>query len=69
MSNRRAIVTGVRGQDGSYLAELLLQRGYDVVGIVRQSDRGNENLAGLHGRIELIETEVFGYFRAAGNGR
>src|SRR6185436_12946570 len=34
---KRAIITGVTGQDGSYLAELLLDKGYDVTGIVRRS--------------------------------
>ena len=37
MSARRALITGVAGQDGSYLAELLLERGYEVFGIVRGS--------------------------------
>ncbi|MDQ3998328.1 MAG: GDP-mannose 4,6-dehydratase, partial [Gemmatimonadota bacterium] len=32
-----ALVTGITGQDGSYLAELLLAKGYDVVGVVRRS--------------------------------
>jgi GDPmannose 4,6-dehydratase len=36
-SPRRALITGVTGQDGSYLAELLLEKGYDVWGIVRRS--------------------------------
>jgi GDPmannose 4,6-dehydratase len=36
---RRALVTGVTGQDGSYLAELLLERGYEVVGMVRDPSR------------------------------
>ena len=39
----RALITGVTGQDGSYLAELLLQKGYEVYGIVRRLAR--ENLA------------------------
>ena len=34
---RRALITGITGQDGSYLAELLLDKGYDVVGMVRRS--------------------------------
>src|SRR3984893_19310323 len=36
MASKRALITGVTGQDGSYLAELLLQKGYDVHGIVRR---------------------------------
>jgi GDPmannose 4,6-dehydratase len=38
---KRAIITGVTGQDGSYLAELLLERGYEVVGVVRRSSSPN----------------------------
>jgi GDPmannose 4,6-dehydratase len=34
---KRAIITGITGQDGSYLAELLLDKGYDVTGVVRRS--------------------------------
>ena len=34
---RRALITGVTGQDGSYLAELLLDKGYEVSGVVRRS--------------------------------
>jgi GDPmannose 4,6-dehydratase len=36
MPNRRALITGITGQDGSYLAELLLEKGYEVYGIVRR---------------------------------
>ena len=39
--SQRAIITGITGQDGSYLAELLLDRGYEVVGIVRRSSAPN----------------------------
>src|SRR5881392_3916636 len=38
---KRAIITGVTGQDGSYLAELLLEKGYDVTGIARRSSSPN----------------------------
>lgn len=41
----KAVITGVSGQDGSYLAELLLSKGYDVVGVVRRS--ANEDLSRL----------------------
>ena len=34
---RRALITGITGQDGSYLAELLLEKGYEVHGMVRRS--------------------------------
>ena len=35
--NRTAVVTGITGQDGSYLAELLLNKGYKVIGLIRRS--------------------------------
>jgi len=38
---KRALITGITGQDGSYLAELLLDRGYDVYGIVRRASTTN----------------------------
>ena len=38
---KRAVVTGITGQDGSYLAELLLDKGYEVIGVVRRSSAPN----------------------------
>ena len=38
---RRALITGITGQDGSYLAEWLLEKGYEVFGIVRRSSAPN----------------------------
>src|SRR5215212_1907276 len=38
---KRALITGITGQDGSYLAELLLEKGYEVTGIVRRSSAPN----------------------------
>ncbi len=40
-SSRRALITGITGQDGSYLAELLLEKGYEVHGIIRRSSSFN----------------------------
>ncbi len=54
----KALVTGIGGQDGSYLAELLLERGYDVVGIVPQLETPYENLAGVRDRVELLQVDV-----------
>jgi GDPmannose 4,6-dehydratase len=54
----RALVTGAGGQDGSYLVELLLERGYEVVGVVPQLESPYENLAGVRERIELIRANV-----------
>jgi len=39
--SKRAVVTGITGQDGSYLAELLLENGYEVIGVVRRSSAPN----------------------------
>ncbi len=41
MAARRALITGITGQDGSYLAELLLEKGYEVTGVVRRSSAPN----------------------------
>ena len=43
MKNKTALITGITGQDGSYLAEILLQKGYDVHGIIRRSSSFNTN--------------------------
>ena len=50
----RALITGITGQDGSYLAELLLEKGYEVIGMVRRSSTTNfERIAHLQDRIVL----------------
>jgi GDPmannose 4,6-dehydratase len=49
MSMKRALITGITGQDGSYLAELLLAKGYEVHGLVRRSSSFNtERLEGIY---------------------
>jgi GDPmannose 4,6-dehydratase len=55
---KRALITGIGGQDGSYLAELLLEEGYEVIGLVRPGAPAYENLAGLEGRRELYEADL-----------
>jgi len=51
---RRALITGITGQDGSYLAELLLDKGYDVVGMVRRTSTVTfERIDHLMDRIQL----------------
>jgi GDPmannose 4,6-dehydratase len=55
---KRALITGVGGQDGSLLAELLLEDGYEVVGVVRPGSPEYDNLAGLRERIELHEADL-----------
>jgi GDPmannose 4,6-dehydratase len=54
----RALVTGIGGQDGSYLAELLLENGYDVVGIVPERAAPYDNLAVVRDRVELVEVDL-----------
>ena len=54
-----ALITGITGQDGSYLAELLLEKGYRVVGMTRRSSSiNNERIAHLADRIELIQGDL-----------
>ena len=55
---KRALITGIGGQDGSLLAELLLDAGYEVVGLVRPGSPRYENLAGIEERIELHEADL-----------
>src|SRR5687767_1296305 len=51
---RRALITGITGQDGSYLAEFLLDKGYEVIGMVRRSSTVNfERIAHLQDRLIL----------------
>jgi len=55
----RALITGVTGQDGSYLAELLLAKGYDVVGMVRRtSHHSYERIEHLLDRIEVVAADL-----------
>jgi GDPmannose 4,6-dehydratase len=55
----RALITGVTGQDGSYLAELLLEKGYEVYGIVRNVARAHlEGAAASDGRINYVEADL-----------
>ena len=56
---RTALITGITGQDGSYLAEFLLSKGYRVVGMVRRASTENfERIAHLHGKIELRQADL-----------
>src|SRR5919109_2210728 len=59
MARRRALITGIGGQDGSYLAELLLEQGYEVYGIVRRAlSERYENLDAIRHRVELIQADL-----------
>ncbi len=56
---KRALITGVTGQDGSYLSELLLEQGYEVHGIVRRaSTESFERIAHLSGKIHLHQADL-----------
>jgi GDPmannose 4,6-dehydratase len=51
---KKALITGITGQDGSYLAELLLEKGYEVHGIIRRSSLINtDRIDHIYGRIQL----------------
>ena len=55
---RRALITGVGGQDGSLLADFLLERDYDVFGVVRRSSTDYSNLASVIDQLEVIQADV-----------
>jgi GDPmannose 4,6-dehydratase len=56
---RRALITGITGQDGSYLAEFLLEKGYEVIGMVRRSSTVNfERIAHLQDRLVLVPGDL-----------
>ena len=57
--DRRALITGVTGQDGSYLAELLLEQGYEVFGMTRRASTENvERIGHLVDRITLVQGDL-----------
>jgi len=59
MPAKSALITGITGQDGSYLAELLLEKGYDVCGMVRRASTENfERIDHLTERIKLIQGDL-----------
>ena len=56
---KKALITGITGQDGSYLAELLLEKGYEVHGMVRRASTVNtERIAHLLGKIQLHDGDM-----------
>ncbi|MDQ3570267.1 MAG: GDP-mannose 4,6-dehydratase [Actinomycetota bacterium] len=56
---RRALITGITGQDGSYLAEFLLEQGYEVVGMVRRSSTLNfERIAHIQDRVLIVSGDL-----------
>jgi GDPmannose 4,6-dehydratase len=56
---KRALITGITGQDGSYLAELLLEQGYEVFGLVRRSSTERfERIAHVYDRLKLLRGDL-----------
>ncbi|WP_193197636.1 GDP-mannose 4,6-dehydratase [Nostoc sp. MG11] len=59
MTLKKALITGLTGQDGSYLAELLLTKGYQVFGLVRRSSTSNlERITHLSGEIQIVSGDL-----------
>ena len=59
MDGRRALITGITGQDGSYLAELLLEKGYEVFGMTRRASTENvERIGHLIDRLTLVQGDL-----------
>jgi GDPmannose 4,6-dehydratase len=59
VSNRTALITGITGQDGSYLAELLLEKGYRVVGVARRSSTSYfERIGHILDRVDLVSADL-----------
>lgn len=56
---KRVLITGITGQDGSYLADLLLEKGYKVFGMVRRSSTENfERIEHLRGKIRIVQADL-----------
>jgi GDPmannose 4,6-dehydratase len=66
---KRALITGITGQDGSYLAELLLGKGYEVHGVIRRSSSFNtERIDHLYRDPHELETRLFLHYGDLGDG-
>lgn len=57
---KRALITGISGQDGSYLAEFLLDRGYEVHGIIRRASAFNTSRNDHHGIGPIVRNDFNG---------
>ena len=63
---KRALITGITGQDGSYLAELLLEKGYEVHGMVRRSSEEKfERIGHIRDRIHLHQGDLLDQYSLA----
>src|SRR5438046_9019721 len=60
---KTALITGITGQDGSYLAELLLEKGYRVAGVVRRaSTESFERVGHIQDKVELVQADLLDQF-------
>lgn len=58
-SDKRALITGITGQDGSYLAEFLLERGYEVFGVVRRASTETfERIKHIKEKVTLVQADL-----------
>lgn len=59
LTNQRALITGITGQDGSYLAEFLLDKGYDVIGMVRRTSTINfDRIKHIQDKVEIVQGDL-----------
>jgi GDPmannose 4,6-dehydratase len=59
MANKKALITGITGQDGSYLAEFLIEKGYKVIGMVRRSSTINfERIEHIQDKITIVSGDL-----------
>jgi len=59
MSRKKALITGITGQDGSYLAEFLLAQGYDVIGMVRRSSTVNfDRIRHIQDQVDIVQGDL-----------
>ncbi len=66
MATKTALITGVTGQDGSYLAEFLIEKGYKVYGMVRRSSVEKfDRIKHLQGRLELVQGDLLDQYSLA----
>src|SRR5688500_9833932 len=66
---KRALITGITGQDGSYLAELLLEKGYEVHGIIRRASSFNtERIDHLYHDPHVEDARLFLHYGDLGDG-
>ena len=59
MANKRVLITGITGQDGSYLAEFLLNKDYEIFGLIRRTSTVNfERIKHIQDNIELLSGDL-----------